>query len=55
MRSESREARVAGSAARVALCAVLVMLAYGCATTAPPPRETMEPLRGVASSSIRPS
>ncbi len=38
-----------GAATRIFACAVLVVLAYGCATTAPPQRQDLEPQRGVAS------
>ncbi|HET8797837.1 MAG TPA: septal ring lytic transglycosylase RlpA family protein [Thermoanaerobaculia bacterium] len=48
-RAEGRGLRAEGTAARVAVCSVLLVLAYGCATTAPPTREEMEPLRGIAS------
>jgi rare lipoprotein A len=34
---------------RILACSVFLVLAYGCATTAPPTREEMEPLRGIAS------
>ncbi len=46
---EGQGLRARGMTLRIALCAMLVVLAYGCATTAPPTRAEMEPLRGVAS------
>ncbi|HEX2833524.1 MAG TPA: septal ring lytic transglycosylase RlpA family protein [Thermoanaerobaculia bacterium] len=50
MNVEGRGLRAEGNAAtRILVCSVLVVLAYGCATTAPPQRKDMEPLRGVAS------
>jgi rare lipoprotein A len=46
---QEKQTKAETTAIRVMTCALLVMLAYGCATTAPPTREEMEPLRGVAS------
>jgi rare lipoprotein A len=48
--AEGQERRADGSAAaRIFACAFVVVLAYGCTSTAPPQRKDMEPLRGVAS------
>lgn len=50
MNVEGRGLRAGRNAAtRILVCSVLVVLAYGCASTAPPQRKDMEPLRGVAS------
>lgn len=47
--SEERLPRVVSMSTRALICSVLVMLAYGCASTTPPTRAELQPERGVAS------